>query len=414
LPNHTNALVDPLLPLIVLNRKVTLTAKNVLAKNPLLFLLTKGLGAVPFHRAQDIAKGASPRENVRSMQRCRDILATGGAICIFPEGISHSDLQMREFHAGPARIALDFVRKDHNPGRLQIVPVGLLYQHKNRFRSDVWLRFGEPYDLAGWLDAHPNARHEDVTADFRRRVEELILSYHDRREMLLVTWASDIVATEGRMPRALGSTEPSVAESFRRLAFLQSGYRELLDTHAADIESLGARIRAYQADLKRHGVTTADVYLPLSPLRAVLFLIRELELLLVGFPLAVFGFLNHLLPYLCVRTFARALSTDKDHWATNVIYPSFILFPLFYVLQLTAAWIFIAHFWAILYTVALPYTGYYCLLYHDRVSVARHRARTFLYFIFHRTAQIRLAAEGRDILSGIYALAVHLQSKGSA
>ena len=132
--------------------------------------------------------------------------------------------------------------------------------------------------------------------------------------------------------------------------------------------------------------------------------------MLVGFPIAAFGFLNHFLPYFLVRTIARALSTDKDHWATNVIYPSFVIFPLFYLLQLTAAWLFLPHLWAFLYTVALPYSGYYCILYHDRAAVARRRTRTYLHFLFHRKDQSRLATEGRDILAGIYALSPHLQT----
>jgi glycerol-3-phosphate O-acyltransferase / dihydroxyacetone phosphate acyltransferase len=77
--------------LIALRRPVTITAKNVLARNPLLGVLMKGLGVVTFHRRDDIGKGADLRQNVRSLQQCRDVLARGGALCLFPEGISHSD-----------------------------------------------------------------------------------------------------------------------------------------------------------------------------------------------------------------------------------------------------------------------------------------------------------------------------------
>jgi 1-acyl-sn-glycerol-3-phosphate acyltransferase len=52
--NHTNALVDPLMLLINVRRRVTLTAKNVLARNPLLGLLMAGLGVVTFHRREDV------------------------------------------------------------------------------------------------------------------------------------------------------------------------------------------------------------------------------------------------------------------------------------------------------------------------------------------------------------------------
>src|SRR5262245_28206836 len=141
-PNHANALVDPLVLITALRRRVRLTAKNVLGKNPLLGLLLRGLGTVTFHRREDVGKGADPKQNVRGLAKCRRILARGGSLCIFPEGISHSDRKLRTFRTGAARIALDYVQQDGNPGRLKIVPVGLLYTEKDQFRSGVWLRFG--------------------------------------------------------------------------------------------------------------------------------------------------------------------------------------------------------------------------------------------------------------------------------
>src|ERR1700760_1560077 len=62
--NHANALVDPLFPLVLLRRRLTLTGKNVLKKNPLIALITWGLGSIYFHRPEDLGKGANPRENV--------------------------------------------------------------------------------------------------------------------------------------------------------------------------------------------------------------------------------------------------------------------------------------------------------------------------------------------------------------
>jgi glycerol-3-phosphate O-acyltransferase / dihydroxyacetone phosphate acyltransferase len=394
--NHTNALVDPLLPLITLSRRVTLTGKNVLKKNPLLAVITWGLGSIPFHRAEDVGKGASPRENVRSVQRCREILAAGGAVCMFPEGISHSDLKMRAFHTGSAKIALDYVKKNANSPPLTIVPIGLLYTAKDRFRSDVYLRFGPGFA--------PTRTADQLTDQIRRAIEDLTIAYEDRREMLIVNWAGEIVATQAQIPTMLGSPQPPVAESFARLNRLQSGYRALRQTHGPQIESLSADVRRYRGELKRHGISPAEVYLPITPARATLFLLRELELIFVGGPIALFGALNHLLPYLLVRTIARRLSVDKDHWASNVVYPSFVVFPLFYAAQIAAAWIFLPAFWAAVYTIALPYTGYYAVLYGERAGSAWRRACTFIYFLFKPAIQRRLADQGRQILAGIYAL----------
>jgi hypothetical protein len=152
----------------------------------------------------------------------------------------------------------------------------------------------------------------------------------------------------------------------------------------------------------------------MHPLRAILFLTRELELILIGAPLAFFGIINHLLPYLIVRQVAGRLSSDKDHWATNVVYPSLIIFPLFYAIQLAVAWLLLPVMWAAVYTIALPYTGYYALLYQERVGSAWRRARTFVYFLFRPQTQQWLVAEGQEILAGIQELAGHLEPESAA
>lgn len=408
--NHTNALVDPLLPLIMLRRPITLTMKNVLGKNPLLAAIAWCVGAVQFHRPQDLAKGAHPRQNIESMKRCRQILAAGGAICIFPEGISHSDLKMRPFQTGAAKIALDFLRKDGNPGKLQIVPVGILYTHKDRFRSDVWLRFGQAFDVEQWSAQQPTANADALTEYCRAQIEALTVAYENRREMLVLNWANDIVATEAKAPSLFNADSPSPAESFNRLARLQAGYRRLRADRGDEIDALTGQVRNYRHELARLGIDPAEVYLSRNPLRVAFFLIRELELIVIGFPLALFGTINHLLPYLIVRHIARRMSVDKDHWATNVIYPSFLVFPLYYLVVLAAAWAALPVFWAAVYSVALPYTGYYAILYHGRAAGAWRRASTFVYFLLHPAVQSRLASQGRDIVARVQQLAQQLDA----
>ena len=203
--NHTNALVDPLVLLIGLRRPLTITAKRTLANNPLLAWPMSRLGVITFDRREDA--GPSPpdqRHNVNAMRRCREVLAAGGAVCIFPEGVSHSDPGLRPFKAGPARIALDFLRKETGAGPLRIVPVGLLYTRKDHPRSDVWLRFGEPLDVGQWKTEHPDGDSESLTHELQRRVEEVALSFATRREAALVAWAAEIVATGGDMTTAKG------------------------------------------------------------------------------------------------------------------------------------------------------------------------------------------------------------------
>ena len=78
------------------------------------------------------------------------------------------------------------------------------------------------------------------------------------------------------------------------------------------------------------------------------------------------------------------------------------------MLQLVLAWIFLPALWAGLYTIALPFTGYYCVLYSERMGRTFRRLRTFLYFLFNRRAQGELIRENHEILQSIYDLAGRL------
>jgi 1-acyl-sn-glycerol-3-phosphate acyltransferase len=400
-PNHTNALVDPLVLVVTLGRRLTLTAKNVLARNPLLGILMRAMGVISFHRQFDVGKGADVKQNLRSLDRCRDLLRHCGALCIFPEGISHSDPHMRRFHTGAARIALDYLHQGGNPGNLQLVPVGLHYTEKDRFRSAVWLRYGTPIDVAGWQREHPEAGAHELTEEIRRRVEALTLHYETEPEAVILTWGAEIAMTAGEGPPPLGWQERPAADWFALLARLQSGYRTLIATRPRDVDELTTRVRNYRNELNRLGIRPDEVYLPMHHGKALFFLFRELELLLFGLPLALFGLVNHLLPCLIVKRIATALSKDKDHWATNTVYPSFVVFPFFYLVQITAAWLLLPPLWAGIYTVALPYTGYVALLYFERALAALRRTRTFFFFLCNRKRQDELSEEGRKIIAAM-------------
>ena len=414
LPNHVNALVDPLVLVTALNRRVTVTAKHVLRSNPLLRMLFWALDVVVLHRRQDIDKGADPRQNVEALERLGAVLARGGAVCLFPEGVSHSDPGLRPFHTGAARLAVAVAERHGTSLPLTVVPVGLHYTGKDRFRSSVWLRVGVPIDAARWLADHPDADARALTQEVYERVRAITLNYETRRESAVLGLAAEIVATGGSMPPPLGRDEPEVAEWFRLLARLQEGYRQLHAETPEAVEALVQRIGRYRATLRRAGIVPSEVFLPMHPGRAALFVLRELELVVVGAPLAAWGTIHHAAPYLATRAAARALSTDEDHWATNTVYPGVVIFSGWYLLLLTLAWWIMPRGWAALYAVLLPFTGYYALLYRERTGSALRRARTFLRFSARPALQRDLAAEGREILDRIGALAARLDAHREA
>jgi 1-acyl-sn-glycerol-3-phosphate acyltransferase len=409
--NHTNALVDGLVIGGCLRRPLTLTAKSTLAKKPLLDILMRAAGVIALHRRQDIGQGADMTANEPALARLRALLGRGGAVCLFPEGKSYSEPGIQPFKTGAARIALGCLEENENCADLLIVPTGLYFQKKSVFRSKAWIGFGTPIRVLQWSLDNPGSGARELTGLLEDRVRALALNFDERGRSELFTRAADLLATSGQAPPELGlRPQPRVAEQVHLVHALQNGFEKLRKSESARLDILESRMEGYRASLARHAVATHEVFLPMSAGRAAFFALRELELLVLGLPIALWGLLNHLLPLLLVRALAPKLTRDEDQFATNVVFISIVIFPVFYILQIIFAALFLPGGWLLLYLVSLPYSGMYAVAWSDRVRGAVRRTRTYLLWRLRPGLQQRLAEEGRDIIAGINRLAQLLEA----
>ena len=407
--NHSNAFVDPLLILTELRRPVSLTAKSTLRKNPLLALIIRSLNVIEFHRSQDRQEGADPAKNVDAFEACRQRLAEGGCVVIFPEGVSHSDPAMRPFKTGAARIALDFL--DSTPGAaLTLVPAGLHYEAKERFRSAAGVVFGQPFDVAAWRRAHPDAHARVLTNEMEHRIRKLTANFSNERDIHLVARATEVLRAAAAPPLPLGWDVPhDYRAQIATMHDLQDGHAWLARERPEQLAALESRIESLYAEMHRLGVTAEELFLRIGPSVAALFVVRELEVMLVGAPMAAWGAINHALPYMTLRALVIKMSKDRDHFASNAVFLALPIVPLFYTLQIGVAALLLAPLWVLVYALSLPLCGAVALLWRDRAGSAWRRTRTFLQFLRRPNEQRRLAAEAQSIASEIRSLAGEME-----
>ena len=168
--NHQNALVDSLIVAWVVPRRITMTAKATLLKNPLIALLFRILRVVPLRRVSDeIPKSdGSPVDRSRNADAFReifDVLDRHGAVLIFPEGKSHNEVGLEPLKSGLARLALQ-ARDKHSVKGIAILPLGLVFEEKGVPGTIAGVHIGKPIEMDSW----PTTDHVALTQEIATRL----------------------------------------------------------------------------------------------------------------------------------------------------------------------------------------------------------------------------------------------------
>ncbi|MGH7384257.1 MAG: 1-acyl-sn-glycerol-3-phosphate acyltransferase, partial [Candidatus Rokuibacteriota bacterium] len=129
--NHHNALVDAVLLLAVIPRRLVPVAKAPLFAHPLIGPFLRLAGALPVHRRQE--GGSDPARNAALFAASTDALRRGLAILIFPEGVSQPEPTLMPLRTGAARIAL--AAEADGIGPVTLLPVGLMFHEPGTFRT---------------------------------------------------------------------------------------------------------------------------------------------------------------------------------------------------------------------------------------------------------------------------------------
>lgn len=387
--NHVNGLLDPALFIGFLPVKPRFLAKSTLWKMAVLRLFLKMAAAIPVYRRQD--PGVDPEKNAQTFQRCHEVLAAGGAIAIFPEGTSHNEPALVPLKTGVSRIVLQAEERFGTPGvplGTRIVPVGLTFDDKGRFRSRVLIHVGEPIDPSPEVEQYASEPREAVvalTGRVRQALEGVTLNYDTWREAELISHAAEIWAR----PDAGAVGELPLEESFNLRKVFAEGYDQLQDLIPERVHAVAECVADYDRQLDLYGVTDAQVASGYPPRQVLGFLLESLALILLRLPLGAIGTLLNVLPYQAAGRFAAWKSPSADVDATYKVLASLLFFPLTWLAWSAAAYFASkatglssspgdAWLWAAGVFLLGPFTGYFALRLHQRGDFFWRQAKAFL------------------------------------
>lgn len=398
--NHPNALIDPVFLLCRAPRPVSFLAKAPLFKMPVLGFLVRAFDSIPVYRKQD--EGGSV-DNQATFRRARELLQRGQTVAIFPEGTSHSDPHMKPIKTGAARIALATGLAD-----LTIVPAGLYYVNKAKFRSDALVVYGEPFAVtpaASEAGEPPAAAVQALTARIEAALGAVILQADQAEALALVDRVSRIVAASSESPWTL-------AESFELRRRVMAGYTRLREEDPAAVAEVRARVERYENDLAALGMS-ADHYKPadFTVLGSVRYALRSAASLGLLLPLALLGTTLHLPIYFLIDLIARRIAReDMDMPATIKLLAAMLLYPLGWIGFAVAAGLLWGWPAGALAGLLAPISAAAALWFRERFATVGAAARGLLLFVTRRNVLARLHGDRMAIRAAIVELARRVEA----
>ena len=395
--NHQNGLVDGLLLMATLRRYPRFLGKSTLFRILPLWPFLKLAGVVPVYRAKD---GGSTDRNAATFRTCQRLLARGGLVALFPEGISHDEPELQPLKTGAARIALAASVDDGTVG-VAFVPVGLAYDAKARFRSRALVRVGTPTAVSRWAEAYRDDDHRavsELTAAMAEELRALSPDYASWRE----------ASTLGEIAEVL--VRPSESAAPREVALAE---REQVAKELAVAEATGSRQEAlalrgafarYGHDLGVVGLTDAQLAAHYHGGRLRLLLVWSVTKVIVGVPFAAVGVVVHAIPYQAIKHVAKR-PTNEGMKATVKLLGCFAAFSLLYAgLGVAAAELF-GPLAGLAVGLGCPLCGYVAVRFSERLkrlggAVAGYRTARHASLAVVRQHRLDVVTSGNRLLGG--------------
>jgi glycerol-3-phosphate O-acyltransferase/dihydroxyacetone phosphate acyltransferase len=384
--NHPNALVDALVVATTMRRRVLMTAKATLFEHPLLAPLLRAVGVVPLRRAKDELAArregtVSVSRNTESFRQVSDALVRGGAVLVFPEGISHDQPALAPLKTGAARMAL--AASDAGARGLHLLPLGLIFERKEAPRSRVLVRVGEPIDVDAWRERTGSDDAARLTTDLDAALHDVTLNFaSDERARRAVGLARALAAFVDA-PSSLAQARPLAieAELARRVDVATAALADAPPEVARQADEFILRVDALDARLRARGAALEDIRISPRLRHGAWFVVREGMVFACALPLALLGRVMHWLPLrlaraLAMRPLARDPSRDQPAMRTIVLGLAGVL--IWYALQAMLVTHWFGGLIAALWIIVLALAGHLDFLIRDRRQRAWRRARTYL------------------------------------
>ena len=398
--NHPNMGADAALLVTAAARGVRFLGKSGLFGIPVIGWFLRAIGTIPIYRRQDAPDQIS--RNDESFAAVVAALESGEAIAVFPEGISHDEPSIAPLRTGTARICLMAAERGVYPS---IVPMGLTYVHKERFRSPALALVAPAVQWDDLRDATPADRTavQTLTDRIDGALRGVTVNLDRRHDRFVVRVAERVHAAELHRRRA-------PQEKVAREATVAAAHAWLRREHPDEVDVLHRRIESYGRLLERLHLSPRALDLQTRGSVIATWLLRTAIPVALMLPLYLAGRILLLPPYLLTHLVtAKATPVTK---ATAKILAGLVIYLLWgtaLAIAVPGGWLTGLAAW-----IAYLLTALFTLVLGDMIARSRRDVRRFLVLRSDRSFHRQLLDERAALAAEIEAMRVRWREEKGA
>lgn len=373
-PNHQNALMDALALLFTIERQLIFMARSdIFAKKKIANILYF-LKILPIYRIRDGFDSLKKNEEI--FAKTVDVLNEGNGLVILPEGNHLGKRKLRPLKKGFARIALQTEEANNFNLDIKIVPVGIGYSDYESFRSTLTLNFGKPISVSDYYEIYKeNApialnKLKDKLADSLKGV---MINVESAEYYNLIDNLRNIYSN--RYCEKLGLDNSQQANKFKVDKLLIEKLEIFEQENPKDIKNLNGLVIKYVKALKNAKISSSSIEKDSISIIKLFFQSLVFALFL---PVFVIGLILNILPFQ-ISLFSTRIFKDRQFFSSAKLLVSFLMFPIFYLLETLIFSAFDVHqFHWFYFLLMLPILGIVTWTLHNFSSKLKNNWRLFL------------------------------------
>lgn len=398
--NHPNSIMDAFVIGVAIPRKVNYIGHSGLFRNAIADRFLRSCGVIPVIRQGEASD--KYQDNTASFEACFQALEKGETIGIFPEGTSDMLRMVKKLKTGAARIILETERRNGYSLGVHVVPLGLYFFSRSRFRSRILINVGEPIDLAPFFKLNETDNPSAVQSLTTKLQEELSQLTIHLQHVELDDLVRDVeVIYKDELLQSLPRPDQPVSSNAEKFFATQkiAAAVEYFNTRAPDrVRVFRERVDAYNRKLRALHIHDGMLQENLRLVTAFRRSLGRMLMALPGLPFALYGMVNNFFPHQIAIYWAKKFLHERTKILTALLFAGGPAFLGFYGIQSYAVYHVFGVWPSIAYFISLPITGLFALAYIKALRAERDLIMLAILLLTHRSVLHRMRRERRLLI----------------